>query len=131
VFWITLIVQMLLGGQLEAWTVCYTDALQLDRWDIEIVLHEQDTVDFTAATEVDLDYYEATIEYNLPRLAAEDEVYLRRTVVHELLHIHTWELGLMAEDVDYDKALSLQEQLGTRLDRLPIWLTVCQTPGGP
>lgn len=126
-FWIALFAQLALGAQLEAWTTCYAHVLQVNRWDITVVLYDQDTVDFEAQTmDADLDYETVTIEYNLPALAAEGEVYLRRTVVHELLHIHTWELGLMAEEVDYDAALSLQEQLGTRLDRLPIWLSVCK-----
>lgn len=60
------------------------------KWDIYFLLHEnsndmpEDCKDIEACIEVDLAYFDATMDFNGPRI---DENNIDNVIVHELLHI--------------------------------------------
>ena len=123
--WLLLLLQATLPGTLTSYTRCYAEEMSLQRWEIAIEFVE-DTVDVVAGTDADPTYLRAIVYYNLPKLVATDDSLLRRYVVHELFHIRSWELGLLAEETDYDTAAKYQEQLAEWVERLPYWQEVCR-----
>jgi len=76
-----------------------------------------------AETGVDLDYFQAEIAFDTLEI---DKMPLRPIIVHELGHILLWELGVLAEAQDEPRALRLQEQLLTLIQRWYMWNAVCR-----
>jgi len=111
-----------LATTMTAYTECYAEVMQLP---FSVMVEFEDMGEDLAQTEVEVDYLTASIKYSLEALAEEPDAALRRTVVHELIHVLTWELGLLADEVDLVHSLTLFEQIATRVERWPFWLKVC------
>ena len=100
-------------------TQCYSSAMHLDRWDFDVSFVAN--TDAYAATLADTIYQIAEIEYDTLNLQGKNEVFLRRTVIHELLHVLLWDL---AEEGDLDT----EEQTISSIDRWPLWQRMCPLP---
>ena len=103
---------------------CYYDAMVMPPWRVEVEFWDLDG-DILAQTGANPYYFNAVIRYDLELLAAEDSADVRGTVIHELFHILSWELGLYAEAEDYQVALGLQEKLASRIEQWGAMLAVC------
>ena len=120
-----LLFQLSIVNVVTDYTTCYSDVLGLDEWVIEIEFIKIEEEDVVAHTEVWADYLVATIVYDPDKLKIESDSSLRQIVVHELGHVWTWELGLLAEEANESWALRLQEQMLTRMERWSTWQKVC------
>jgi hypothetical protein len=103
---------------LDEYTACYRDALNLQGWDIatyHLGPEETDSVDFAAAVHAVPESASATVYYNTPYLANQEDEYVRSVVVHELVHVITAELGDMAGPMDDDYTRAAMELVAERL----------------
>lgn len=112
---------------LRVLTACYAGEMNVPHA-VEVKfrnLHD----DWLAVTEVDADYLRATIVYDLSLMSTIADSTVRKTVVHELMHVMTWELVELAEALAEDLAWRLDEQLATRIERMDIWQDLCLDTG--
>ncbi len=108
---------------------CYYDAMVMTPWRITVEFWSLDD-DILAQTGANPPYWNATIRYDLEALSEEDPSDVRGTVIHELFHVLSWELGLVAESaantrVEFDHALDLQEDLATRVEMFTPLVATC------
>jgi hypothetical protein len=97
-------------------SVCYAGELEVTPpWQIDIKFS---VIGDYAETAADSDYHEAEIYYDMSLINELSDKEIRETVIHELWHLVLWELGLMAEETNYDYALTVQEQQATHAARL-------------
>lgn len=108
---------------LRTLTACYAGAMGVP-YGVEVDFEGVET-GYQAQTSVDVEYLTAYISYDLEELAEESDSTLRLVVVHEVTHVLTWELGLLADEADVDASLQLFEQLATRVERWPMWQEMC------
>lgn len=83
--------------------------LLLDSWTFRVVLTTK--MEHLADCEASPEYLDAVLRFNPARLTVDN---LEETVVHELLHCHTWELWEHAGDAG-DRA---HERLTSTLQRI-------------
>jgi hypothetical protein len=61
----------------------------------------------------------------LPALANEPDWYRRATVIHELFHLLTWPLGLLAEEADPVMGGRIFEATAGLVEYWAIWGLIC------
>lgn len=96
-------------GQVLALVAKWQARLLLDAWKIRVILTTK--MGHLAECEASPEYLDAVLRFNPVRLTPEN---LEETVVHELIHCHTWELWDHAGDAG-DKA---HERLTSTLQRI-------------
>lgn len=111
--------------EVERYVQCYASALGvLGRWEIQYEYLPRDSVPWVATTETNMGNFRATMRYNLAWLAEHTED-IRRTALHETLHVFLGELMGLAYATSPDWALVATEQLVRQITRWPWWVEVC------
>ena len=133
--WLATAVVIKLASVLAGYTQCYSEELGLDKdWKIELAFDSLPH-GHIAATGALPSYYRAEITYDttairgaLDSFAPDTDVdaVLRRIVIHELWHVMMWEISELATETNR-YALRIEEQLVTRISRLPFWQDLCRS----
>lgn len=90
-------------------------------WVVYIYFNDLVSEGYAAETEADTDYYIAYIGFDIESLFPRDRCIVLDTVVHEVIHILTWELASIAynvyedDDVMWDVIQRIDEQTTTNL----------------
>ena len=137
--WLVAAVLIELAVALGAYTECYSAELGLNNdWEISLTFDSLPK-GWVAATRAMPGYYRAQIAFDTTSLResldmvepGERDAVLRQVVLHELWHVMVWEIGELAGKANPLYAHRLEEQLLTRIERLPFWQTLCQEEFAP
>ena len=104
---------------------CYQYHMGLQRWEITLNLGD---FEYEGATEADPSYLTAEIDIDTTELRYHRDLYIRRLVVHELVHVLLWELTEPLWEADTVKAERNEERLATEIERWEVWPFLCQIP---
>ena len=104
-------------------TMCYASVMGVP-YNVTVEFEDLEE-DLVAWADVDPDYLTSTITYDPEDMATYPDSVRRQTVVHELVHVLTWELVEVAEASDEELAWRLWEQFATRVEHWYMWPGVC------
>jgi len=99
-------------GQVLALVAKWQARLLLDAWKVRVILTTK--LGHLAECEASPEYLDAVLRFNPARLTPEN---LEETVVHELIHCHTWELWDLAGDAGtkaHEKLTSILQRIVMR-----------------
>jgi hypothetical protein len=111
----------------EALVQCYAEALGVSPRFTVVVSFEVSDPTSAAEVEVEWPYRRVYIALDTAYLNAAGEEEWVQTIVHELVHVHSWHLAALAMQQDEELGMELEEGLATDLSLLPIWRRICQT----
>ena len=103
-------------------TGCFSVQMQVP-YEVEVMFTNVGG-NYSAATRVVPGYLTAYIAYDLNKI--QDSTEARVTVIHEMAHVLTWDLGLVADEADAERSMELFEQLATRIEKWEAWDNVCK-----
>ncbi len=132
--WLVAAVVIELAAVLSAYTQCYSAELGLDKeWKIDLTF-EPLPEGWVGATYAMPGYYRARIAFDTTAMrqaldslpdGTDVDAAIRRVVLHELWHVMLWEISELAAKAN-PYAHRLEEQLATRIERLPLWQDLCR-----
>lgn len=104
---------------------CYGYEMQPGNWQINLVKLDSTDQAWARTRIFDWRRMEAAMGFNIQKLRVQADSVVRRVVIHEMAHLLSGELSVIALAADTLLAVDYSEVVAIRIETQPVWRTVC------